>query len=119
MGVRWLCRSEPNESEGQGVPPREIAFDPPIIDEEFLQRLLAEIALRRKANPPKGNHLFSGVVVCLGCNKRMMVLMKGSYQIKKGKVYSYPILKCYNGCGKQIAFARIERALLAWFDNIQ
>lgn len=91
---------------------------PPIIDEATLQKVVAELALRKRANPPKGHHLYSGIVVCTTCNNRMSVITTGSPRRRKdGSLYYLPTVRCHK-CTRQVSWAQIERAILQWFDAI-
>lgn len=91
---------------------------PPIIDEVVLQRVVAELALRKRANPPKGKHLYSGIVLCTKCNVRMTVTASGGARIRKsGKRWVSPNVKCPH-CRRQLSFLAIEKALLSWFESI-
>lgn len=92
---------------------------PPIIDESTLQSVLSEMALRKRANPPKGHHLFSGVAICTSCNARMIVQTKGYRKRRKsGKVWTMATVKCPKKCYKQVSFTKLEKALIRWFDSI-
>lgn len=90
---------------------------PPIIDEAMLQKVVAELDLRKRANPPKGHHLYSGIVVCTACNNRMCVITAGSPRRRKdGSMYYLPTVRCHK-CTRQVSWAQIEQAI--WFDAIE
>lgn len=82
---------------------------PPIIDEETLQRLDTEIKLRKRANPPKGNHLFSGICVCTQCNRRMTVYLRKQKRL--------PCASCPS-CHRIVNYRIITQTLLSFFDSL-
>lgn len=91
---------------------------PPIIDEVTLHKVVSELSLRKRSNPPKGKHLFSGIVVCTKCNARMTVTASGGARVRKsGKRWVSPNVRCPH-CRRQLSFLAIEKAILAWFESI-
>lgn len=91
---------------------------PAIIDEATAQEALKERAKRGSNQVAQHTYLFSGVVTCSKCDRRMACVSKfGAVKRKSGKVYSRSVCKCM-ACRRILPWLQIERVLMAWFESL-
>lgn len=92
---------------------------PPIIDEVTAQRTLDKQNSNRHGNYSRGTHLFSGVVVCVKCQRMMSVITRSSEKrLKDGTIKNLPAVRC-STCMRQIAFTVLARNFISWLEALE
>lgn len=94
------------------------AILPPIIDETLLQRVVSEQGRRAIGEIVQGELLYSGVVFCTRCNRRMACITNaGRHRRDDGTLYTQPIVRC-DHCKRSVTWRRLDRELLTWFESL-